>query len=62
MVDFIRGITRPCISIIFAAVIAQVVVEQIPVSETVWAVLVVPIFWWFADRTREHIKKDKEGK
>ena len=54
--EFIRSITRPIISIIFAAVIAQVITQQIPISEWQWAVLVIPILWWFGDRTYHRVK------
>jgi len=48
---------RPIITFIFAAVIAQVIVEQIPIPEYQWLILVIPIGWWFRDRTIAHSKK-----
>ena len=46
-------------TIIFAAVIAQVVTEGIDAPEWFIAMAGVVIGWWFADRTREHIKEKK---
>ena len=54
--EFFRAATRPAVTVIFAAVIAQVVVEQIPIPEAIWAILVVPILWWFGQRTVERLK------
>ena len=55
--DFFRKATRPIVTVIFAAVIAQVVVEQIPVPDLVWALLSGVILWWFGDRT---VRRTKE--
>lgn len=51
MIEFTRALTRPIISIICAAVLAQVIVEQIAIPEYQWAVLTIPVLWWFVDRT-----------
>jgi len=51
---------RPIVTFIFAGVIAQVIVEQIPIPEYQWLVLVIPIGWWFRDRTIAHSKKKLE--
>ena len=56
-----RAIARPAITIIFAAVIAQVVIERIPVPEWFLALAIPCITWWFAERTLTHIKEKKEG-
>lgn len=56
VVDIIRAIARPAISIIFAAVIAQVVVERIDASEWFLALAATCILWWFGDRTVQRIK------
>ena len=55
--EFVRAATRPIVTIIFAAVIAQVVVDKIDAPEWFIALAGVTITWWFADRTREHIQK-----
>ena len=54
ILEIIRGSARPIISIIFAAVIAQVVIERIPVLEPVWAILALPIIWYFGERAVRH--------
>ena len=54
ILEIIRGSARPIISIIFAAVIAQVVIERIPVPEPVWAILALPIIWYFGERAVRH--------
>ena len=54
VLEIIRGSARPLISIIFAAVIAQVVIERIPVPEPVWAILALPIIWYFGERAVRH--------
>ena len=61
--ELIRGFVRPVISIIFAAVIAQVVVEGIEAPEWFLALAIGCITWWFGDRTVRRIKeKRQEGK
>jgi len=55
-VEIIRAIARPAISVIFAAVIAQVVVEHIDAPEWFLAMAGGCILWWFGDRTVQHIK------
>ena len=59
MGDIFRKATRPIVTIIFAAVIAQVVVEKIDAPEWFIALASVTILWWFGDRTRQHIKEKK---
>jgi len=56
IVQIIRAIARPAISIIFAAVIAQVVVEGIDAPQWFLALAATCILWWFGDRTVQHIK------
>lgn len=51
-----RAVARPIVTIIFAAVIAQVIIERIPIPEYQWAVLVGVVLWWFGDRTAQHVK------
>ena len=59
IVEIIRAIPRPGISIIFAAVIAQVVIERIDAPEWFIGLAGVVILWWFGDRTVQHIKERK---
>lgn len=62
MIDIIRGCTRPAVTIIFAAVIARVITEQIPISPQAWTLLIGVILWWFGGREVGHIKGKKDGK
>ncbi len=60
--NFFRAATRPAVTVIFAAVIAQVVVEHIDAPDWFIALATACILWWFGDRTVQHIKgKNKEG-
>ena len=57
--NFFRAATRPAVTIIFAAVIAQVVVEGIDAPQWFLALASACILWWFGDRTAQHIKENK---
>jgi len=59
--DFFRAATRPTVTVIFAAVIAQVVIEGIDVPQWFLALSSACILWWFGDRTVQHIKEKKGG-
>ena len=54
--DAFRAATRPIVTIIFAATIAQVVVERIDAPEWFIGLAVTVILWWFGDRTVNHIR------
>ena len=54
--ELLRAVARPAVTIIFAAVIAQVVIERISVPEWFLALAIPMISWWFAERTVTHIK------
>jgi hypothetical protein len=58
--NFFRAATRPAVTVIFAAVIAQVVVQGIDPPEWFLGLAVPCITWWFAERTVTHIKEKKE--
>jgi hypothetical protein len=58
--NLFRAIARPAVTIIFAAVIAQVVIEGIAIPEWFLALAIPCITWWFAERTVTHIKEKKE--
>ena len=58
--NFFRAIARPAVTVIFAAVIAQVIIERIPVPEWFLALAIPCITWWFAERTVTHVKEKKE--
>jgi len=59
--ELFRAVTRPAVTIIFAAVIAQVVVEGIDAPQWFLALASGCILWWFGDRTVQHIKEKKGG-
>ena len=59
--DMFRAVTRPAVTIIFAAVIAQVVIDKIQVPQWFLALSSACILWWFGDRTVQHIKDKKGG-
>jgi len=58
-VEIIRAIARPAISVIFAAVIAQVVVEGLDAPQWFLGLAGACILWYFGDRTVTHIKERK---
>jgi len=51
-----RSVARPAVTIIFAAVIAQAVVQGIDIPEWFLALAIPIIGWWFTERTVQHIK------
>ena len=57
--NFFRAATRPAVTVIFAAVIAQVVIEGIDAPQWFLALASGCILWWFGDRTVQHIKERK---
>jgi hypothetical protein len=59
--EMFRAVARPAITIIFAAVIAQVVLEGVDVPQWFLALAIPIITWWFAERTVTHIKGKNGG-
>jgi len=57
--NLFRAATRPAVTIIFAAVVAQVVVERIDAPQWFLALASACILWWFGDRMVQHIKEKK---
>ena len=57
---FFRAITRPVVTVIFAAVIAEAVIEQINPPQWFLALASGCILWWFGDRTAQRLKNNKE--
>jgi threonine/homoserine/homoserine lactone efflux protein len=57
--NFFRAATRPAVTIIFAAVIAQVVVQGIDAPQWFLGLATACILWWFGDRTVQHIQHSK---
>ena len=58
--DFFRAATRPIVTVIFAAAIAQVVIDRIDAPQWFIALGSACILWWFGDRTVQHIREKKE--
>ena len=58
--ELFRAITRPAVTIIFAAVIAQVVIDRIDAPQWFLGLATACILWWFGDRTVQHIRDKKE--
>jgi hypothetical protein len=54
-----RAVARPAVTVIFAAVIAQAVIQGVEVPQWFLALAIPIISWWFAERTIQHAK-DKE--
>ena len=54
--DIFRKATRPVVTVIFAATIAQVVVERIDAPEWFLGLAIPVILWWFGERTVGHIR------
>ena len=55
-----RAVTRPVVTVIFAAVIAQVVIDGIDAPQWFLGLASACILCWFGDRTVQHIKEKKE--
>ena len=55
--DFFRAATRPIVTVIFAATIAQVVTQGIDAPEWFIALSVTIVAFWFGERTITHIKE-----
>jgi hypothetical protein len=60
IVEIFRGAARPVVTVIFAAVIAQIVVENITAPQWFIGLAIPCILWWFGERTAAHIKEKKE--
>ena len=59
--EIARAITRPAVTIIFAAVMAQAVIEGIELPQWFLGLALPCISWWFVERTVTHVK-EKNGK
>lgn len=58
--DIFRKTTRPIVTIIFAAVIAQLVTQGIAAPDWFIAIANIIIVWWFGDRTAQHFMQKKQ--
>lgn len=61
VVEIIRAIPRPAISVIFAAVIAQAVIDGITLPTWFLSLAGACILSWFGQKTVERIKEKKNG-
>lgn len=61
VVDIIRGATRPIVTIIMAATVAQIVIERIEAPAWFLSLAGACILWWFGQQTIRSLRKDKEG-
>lgn len=57
--DIFRKATRPIVTVIFAATIAQVVVDKIDAPQWFLAMAGVVILEWWGERAVKHIKEKK---
>ena len=57
--EVFRAATRPVVTVIFAATIAQVVVQRIDAPEWFLAMAGVVILEWWGERAVRHIKEKK---
>ena len=57
--DLFRAAARPAVTVIFAAVIAHVVIDGIDAPQWFLGLAAACILWWFGDRTVQHIKENK---
>ena len=62
ILKILRGSVRPVVSIIFAATIAQVVVERIDAPQWFIGMAVTVILSWFTERTVKAVKGTTEAK
>jgi hypothetical protein len=60
--EIFRQATRPIVTIIFAAAIAQIAVERIDAPEWFIGLAVPVVLWWFGERTATHIKEKSTQK
>ena len=54
-----RAVTRPAVTLMFAGVIAQAVLEGTALPQWFLGLASGCILWWFGDRTVQHLKEKK---
>ena len=57
--EMFRAVARPAVTIIFAAVIADAVIDRIEIPQWFLALAIPTITWWFAERTVTHVAERK---
>jgi len=57
--QIVRALVRPVVTVIFAAVIAQAVIEGINPPEWFVSMAIPIISWWFVERTVLHVREKK---
>lgn len=60
IVEILRAVVRPAITIMFGAAIVQVVVEGITPPQWFIGLASACILWWFGDRMVQHIKEKRD--
>lgn len=58
--ELFRAMARPAITVIFAAVIAEIAITGINPPDWFLALAIPCITWWFAERTVTHIKENNQ--
>jgi hypothetical protein len=59
MLEVIKAIARPAISILFAAALVVVVLMGKPVPEWFLGLAIPIISWWFVERAVTHVQENK---
>jgi len=54
--EVFKSVTRPAVTVIFAATIAQVVTQRIDAPQWFLGLAIPVILWWFGERTVGHVK------
>ena len=54
--EVFKSVTRPAVTVIFAATIAQVVTQGIDAPEWFLGLAIPVILWWFGERTVKNIR------
>ena len=61
VIEFMRAVARPVISIIFALTLAWAVLNQVLLPDWFLAVAIPTITWWFAERAIKHAKANNSA-
>lgn len=61
VIEFMRAVARPAISIIFTLALAWAVLNQILLPEWFLALAIPAITWWFAERAITHAKANNSA-
>jgi len=56
MVEVIRHLTRPILTLVGLVVISTMYIRQMPVPTELFALVTTMLVWWFKDRTGQAAK------